>query len=460
MEYRDVLDIVKTGEGYTIEMKKSFNDSIGKEICAFANSSGGKIILGVDDKSGDVHGCRLSNQDRSRIQDIARNMNPSFNVQIEQVGDLAVVFVPEGKDKPYTVNGHFYLRFGANSQQLNRNEIRDLFQKENLISFERQTPDFNEKDFSVEKFNGFKAEAKLEKNLSKKHILENLNFFTDDRLNNCGVLFFSKNIKKYLPNAVVSCFLYSDKEHTDIIDSKEYAEDFLSNLNNAYNYLISKLNTSIIFDGGLKRKERLELPGEALREAIINAMIHRDYFYPAQVQIHISKDRLEITNPGQLLFPKKELGKRSAHRNPVLVDIAHRLGLAEKAGSGIKRIRKMISDNKTGISFEAESFFTITFYRVDANVYTNVDAKSQNRHKTAADVNANVYANPTQVRRKWIIDYLEKNKKITAAAICEKFKISKVSVSRDIRKLIADDKIVKKGGGNNVWYELKKQEVL
>jgi len=267
------------------------------------------------------------------------------------------------------------------------------------------------------------------------------------------VLFFSRNIKKYLPNAVVSCFLYSDKEHTDIIDSKEYAEDFLSNLNNAYNYLISKLNTSIIFDGGLKRKERLELPGEALREAIINAMIHRDYFYPASIQIHISKDRLEITNPGQLLFPKKELGKRSAHRNPVLVDIAHRLGLAEKAGSGIKRIRKIISENKTGISFEVESFFTITFYRVDANVYTNVDGKAEIRRKSDA--------NPTQIRRKsdaieqWIIKCLQSESRITSKDVRINFNIHKDTAVKYLNKLVDQNKIVKKGGGNNVWYELK-----
>jgi predicted HTH transcriptional regulator len=178
-------------------------------------------------------------------------------------------------------------------------------------------------------------------------------------------------------------------------------------------------------------------------------MIHRDYFYPASIQIHISKDRLEITNPGQLLFPKKELGKRSAHRNPVLVDIAHRLGLAEKAGSGIKRIRKMISENKTGISFEAESFFTITFYRVDANVA----AKSDIRRKSDA--------NPTQIRRKsdaieqWIIKYLQNENKITSQEVRTNFNIHKDTAVKYLNKLVYQNKIVKKGGGNNVWYEIK-----
>ena len=75
MKYSDVLDIIKTGEGYTIEFKESMNSSIGKDICAFANSSGGKIILGVEDKTNKAVGCKLTNPEKSKVQNIARNMN-------------------------------------------------------------------------------------------------------------------------------------------------------------------------------------------------------------------------------------------------------------------------------------------------------------------------------------------------------------------------------------------------
>ena len=158
MKYEDLLDIIKTGEGYTIEFKESINTSLGKEICSFANSSGGKIIIGVDDKNI-IKGYKLKNVDKSKVQDIARNMNPSFSVQIEQIKDLAIIYVPEGKDKPYTVKGHFYLRYGANSQQLNRDEIRSLFQKESKISFEKQTIEFEGKDFLNKILNNFKRKA-------------------------------------------------------------------------------------------------------------------------------------------------------------------------------------------------------------------------------------------------------------------------------------------------------------
>jgi len=225
MKYSELLDIIKTGEGYTIEFKESINSSIGKGICAFANSSGGKIIIGVEDKTSKVIGYKLTNSDRSKIQDIARNMNPPFNVQIEQIKNLVIIHVPEGKNKPYTVNGYFYLRYGANSQQLNRDEIRELFQKENLISFERQAnSNFKQKDFSEEAFSNFRKSSNLDRILPKQHILNNLNLLTNNKLNNAGILFFSKNVKRYYPTAIVSCFLYSDKEQTEIIESKEYRD--------------------------------------------------------------------------------------------------------------------------------------------------------------------------------------------------------------------------------------------
>ena len=361
MKYEELVDVVKTGEGYTIELKESLSNNIGKDICAFANSSGGRIIIGVEDRTREIRGCMLTNSDKSRIQDIARNMSPSFSVQIEQIKNLVVIYVPEGKNRPYTVNGHFYLRYGANSQQLNRDEIRELFQKENLISFEKNTVDFKEEDLSEEAFVRFQKNAGL-KDLSREHILHNLNLLTNDRLNNCGILLFSKDVKTYFPNAAISCFLYADSEQTEIIDSKEFHEDFVSNLNNAYKYIISKLNTALVIDG-LRHTPKLELPEEALREAIMNAMTHRDYFYPANTQVNISPEHVEIVNPGKLLFPKEELGNRIAQRNPILTDMIYRLGLVEKAGSGIKRMKKAMKKYNLEVEFETSSHFSTIFHR-------------------------------------------------------------------------------------------------
>jgi len=145
--------LITQDEGYNLEFKESVSGSLAKEICAFANANGGKIVIGVsNDKK--IKGVSDVNNLKSKIQDYARNMDPPFSVTTHMLDKVLVIDVPEGKKKPYSVNGRFYLRKGPNSQQLNRDEIRDLFREEGFIRFD-ETPnkkfDFDN-DFDHYKF--------------------------------------------------------------------------------------------------------------------------------------------------------------------------------------------------------------------------------------------------------------------------------------------------------------------
>ena len=364
MNKKAVLELIKSGEGYTIELKEKLNSDIGKTFCAFANASGGKIIIGVKDNN-EIIGAKLSNLDSSKIQDIARNMDPSSNVNVEVVDNLIVIHVPNGKNKPHTVQGHFYLRMGANSQQLKRDEIRTFFQKENQLFFDINTNNnFKFKsDFDNSKFLRFLEKSKISKDLPRTHVLKNLNLMTDDKITNAGVLFFCNKITPFFLNSSIVCVLYKGIERVDILDKKEFDEDFISNYYGVYNYVLSKLNTNFIIEGK-ERINKFELSEEALREAIINAMAHRNYFSQGHVQIDIFLDRVEISNPGNLLFDKKEFGKISLARNPIIMDLSYRLNLVEKVGSGINRMKKLCSDYGTVLDFEISSdWFRVIFYR-------------------------------------------------------------------------------------------------
>jgi ATP-dependent DNA helicase RecG len=120
----------------------------------------------------------------------------------------------------------------------------------------------------------------------------------------------------------------------------------------------------------LYRKEILELPPEALREALLNAVIHRDYhFDTARISVEVYKDRVEISSPGGLppgLKPE-EFGKKSVHRNRLIAEMFQRLGEVERAGAGIRKMRDAIK--AAGLRpprFEFTTFFTITFWRPEA----------------------------------------------------------------------------------------------
>lgn len=134
-------------------------------------------------------------------------------------------------------------------------------------------------------------------------------------------------------------------------------------------YILSKINVEYIIEH-VKREERPELPEEALREAVVNALAHRDYRSTANVQIYIFKDRVEIVSPGGLPagMSEADLGLRSVPRNPLLFGMLHRMEAVEHIGSGIRRIRDLCRDY--GVSEPAievsEHWFTVTFPRSGA----------------------------------------------------------------------------------------------
>ena len=363
MESR-IEDLIKTGEGIKLEFKEGFNmPSLGKEMCAFANESGGKIILGVSD-DGVIKGFNLTNSQSSQIQEIARTIEPTLKIEIEKEDNLVIINITEGKNKPYSYAGQYYLRVGANSQKLSRDELRAFFQEEGLITFdEKANKEFNlEKDFDENKFRDFLKLADITDNQKRETVLKNLGLLKNNYLVNAGVLMFCDRISKFFLQGKITCVLFEGTS-SNIIDKKEFDSDLISNYESAYNFLISKLNTKYIIKR--ERTEKLELPKNAIREALMNAFIHRDYFSNGHIQINIFIDRVEISSPGGLIkgLREKDLGKMSLSRNKLLFDLLSRTSYVEKAGTGIKRIRDSMKEYGLNVKFESTGFFTVTFER-------------------------------------------------------------------------------------------------
>lgn len=181
------------------------------------------------------------------------------------------------------------------------------------------------------------------------------------------MLLFCSKITKFFSQATITCVLYQGKTKYKILDRKEVDKDLYSNFKSVIVYIQSKLNTEFIIKGG-PREERLELPEEALREGLLNAVAHRDYFVAgANILVEIYSDRVEITNPGGLAkgLTKKDLGKRSLSRNNLLFGLMQRMGLVEKVGSGIIRMRnEMKKYGLRGPHFDINNnWFTIIFDR-------------------------------------------------------------------------------------------------
>jgi ATP-dependent DNA helicase RecG len=167
--------LIKEGEGYYLEFKENVSKDIAREMVAFANASGGRIFLGIDDR-GELKKIKISNKLKSQIQDYANNCQPRISIKLEEHNDTLIIFVPEGDNKPYQCSEGFFLRMGASSQKMNREQLLDFIEKEGRIKFEElfhHSFDF-EKHFIKTKLDNFLHLAKLSTDLDYSNILCNL----------------------------------------------------------------------------------------------------------------------------------------------------------------------------------------------------------------------------------------------------------------------------------------------
>ena len=134
MKEEELRLILEEGEGYKIEFKES-TSSINKEFVAFANASGGRIFLDIDDDK-EIKGIEITNRLKSQIQDIANNCQPPIKILFEKFKNILIITVREGDDKPYQCASGFYTRIGPNSQKLTRDEIFEFFKEEGKIKFD------------------------------------------------------------------------------------------------------------------------------------------------------------------------------------------------------------------------------------------------------------------------------------------------------------------------------------
>ncbi len=341
-------------------------------MVAFANASGGKIVIGVAD-NGKIIGCTSDNTVRSKIQDIANNCDPRILIHIERVRceslKLLVISVDESFDKPVRCSKGFFLREGPNSQKLTRNEILALAAGAGKFKFDMQTcRSFNyPEDFEGTKWRYFLDKTRITPPENSEDLLTNLGFAEDRagfRITNAGALFFGRNIESHIRHNFITCVLFKGTTKTKILDRKDFKVDLLSNYENAFRFLQQHLKFEYLIEDGGPRKEIPEIPLEVLREGLVNAIVHRDYYEEgAGILVEIYDNRVEIINPGRLLFDKSKFGKLSVARNPIIFDAFYRLGITEKIGSGIARMREAMAGRGIKIAFDTEDFFIATLAR-------------------------------------------------------------------------------------------------
>ena len=376
----DVVDVLARGEGAAVEFKRSLTKDVGRELCAFANADGGTVLVGVSD-AGKVVGVADHNRLKSRVLSTARSADPPIEVKVESVGEILRVAVPPQKRKPYSFGGRFFMRDGASSQQMSNAEVEDLFYAAGRLHFDRKPcPDFSmEEDLDNETWTRFSARAKIPESMDRMVALRNLGLLDgDDLMTHAGAWLLARDVRRFTTAAHVSCALFLGTEKVRILDRRDFHSDIPSMVDDAVAWILTKINVEFIIKH-VRREERPELPEEALREAVANAVAHRDYRSTANVQMYVFKDRIEIVSPGGLPagMTEADLGLKSMPRNPLLFGMLYRMDVVENIGSGIKRVRDLCREHGVAEPMidVSEHWVTVTFPRpVAQDGWGTVDA--------------------------------------------------------------------------------------
>ena len=406
--------ILKEGEGLTVEFKERYSSRIDKDIVAFANTKGGVILLGVSD-DGKVVGEKLTNKLKAQINDLARNCEPTISIKkITQIDKTIAIEIEEGSEKPHSCGDGYFRRLDAVTQKMNQREVRLIFREANNMSFESlPCNNLSLNDISLKKVKSFLKEAETSFQINKSNVasfLTSLRLYQEKRINNAGALMFATDINKVIPYSEIILLAFKGKDKRNIYDRKDVRDDLFTQLNEAVSFLKKHLNIRSEIKE-FDRKDIYEMPLDALREALVNAIVHRDYSMGGtSIYVEIYDDRVVIVNPGGLPsgITKSNFGKESIRRNLIIADLFHRMGKVERIGSGIGKMREFMKD--AGLKapvFESENFFRAIFFR-DPQYSLKQSTGGKMSQKTAQKTTQKT-VQKTTLKQEAILSYLRGN---------------------------------------------------
>jgi len=312
----DITRLIRQGESETLEFKRSLSlrDEIGAAISAFSNTKGGVIIIGVTDR-GDVIGVDIgANTIENEAGYIKRHTDPQIfpSIKVLEVDgkNIVAIEVEESNDKPVFFKKYAHKRVGKSSQGISSSEMRRLAHedKPKLLWDARICEDATLEDIDEEKVRWFLKEAKkqrrldLSDDLPMRELLMRLKLMQKGMLTNASILLFGKNPQRSIIQSEVKCIRFKGIRVTaPMIDMKVIEGNLIDQVREAEKFIFNHISlASWMEDRKIQRQEKWEYPPNAIREALVNAIAHRDYISTSKVQVRIFDDRMELWNPGKL----------------------------------------------------------------------------------------------------------------------------------------------------------------
>ncbi len=435
-------------ESERIEYKSQMTDDIYKEVIAFANTDGGVIYIGIDDK-GNLTGIDHVDETYTRLTNGIRDaIAPDVTMFVRYVlqnNEVIQIEIGEGSYKPYYLkskgmkpNG-VYIRQGASSVQASPDQIRRMIKDSDGDVFEEMRAATQELSFEEAErtFKRYKVDFSEE-----KYIALGLRNIHDDQYTNLAMI-LSDQCQHTTKIAV-----FGDEANITFKDAKEFGGSIFKQLDDSYAYLTLCNRTTATFKG-LERVELSDYPEDALREALLNALVHRDYSYSGSIIINVNDSCIEFISIGGLLPGLSADDIRngiSQPRNRKLAEIFHRLRLIESYGTGIRKIYALYKECAVQPRIEVT---TNTFKLVLPNMNAS-DSVAKNVPETIEKVP--VVVTP---QMKTVMDYLAEYGEMTDEDLQELLNIKKTRAYLLARQMSENGLIEIVGRGATKKYKLK-----
>lgn len=403
MTQEELQEVLRNGEGSGVEFKLDdvAPQDLAREIVAFANFRGGRILLGVDD-SGCPRGIKRERLEEWVMQVCRDKVRPEIipyyeTVRLEGGASVAVVEILPGLQVHHVWhNNHryYYIRVGSTSREASPEELQQLFQQRGQVRYDlKPVPGASLEHLDVRRLRNYFGDIRgqevppeerredWEKLLLNTEIMVRENGRTVPSLG--GLLLFGESPQRFLPQAGISAFAFPGKEKDYAVIEQATLRGPMVGLFGRDRKLIEpglveealyfvRRNMRIVayIDEGGRRVERPDYPLEAVREAVVNALVHRDYTVSGtDVELSLYEDRLEVISPGRLpntiTVERMRTGCR-ATRNELIKEVMRDYGYIEHMGMGVPRkiIRGMREHNGTEPDLiEGEADFLVRLWK-------------------------------------------------------------------------------------------------
>jgi len=447
MDYKELEQLISKDESKNIELKKSTGELREgmHTACAFLNSDGGVLVFGVT-PSLKILGQIVSESTRRDIAQALAGIEPAVSPVIEYVNlpdkpNLQVIVLRFNPwvygQKPYTFHGKPYYRLESVTKAMPRDMYDERlrqnfphqFSWEMRVEGEVTIDDLDERKIRGLVRLGVEARRISEESLSEpiEVILDKWNLLDNGKVRNAAAFLFSRK-KPIFYEIRLARFRGNDKNY--FIDNQQAFGNFFELLDAGMGFFFKHLSLSGEIKG-IMREEHLDVPVKALREALINALCHRDYdIHQCSIGIAIYDDRIEIESPGRLphqLTPKtiKRIHK-SFPRNEVLANVLYQTTYLERWGSGVKRIIDVCKEEGSPEPFWTEE----TGYTVVTFPLARLNGRIVTQNVTQSDSQ-----NDSQKANLAIARLIGENNSISVKKMAESLNLSEITVRRHLKKL-------------------------